>query len=219
MTTTVDTICECGHPVSEHAGAKSLVENDGHVGFFGQCQHRDRGERFPCKCNAYAAARICSGCGGDGIAYDVSDRRRQLARLDVHLGSERGAVTDCPGVEPVANPFIDAIKRLEHLVSTCDYRLAHDIHTIIAASPRGDGRKARLEPRETPTTVPELVFAAWGIYPDEMCQFCYGTGRARSRYYPDLDRGVSKMDAELTVAKEISPVDSEVVAKREATSC
>lgn len=210
MTLSKQTICECGHPLAEHAGCDSIIEHDGRVGFFGQCQHRVPGARYPCECNAFGAARICSGCGGDGIAYEVSDRRRQLARRELKLSRQSGdteragkrplppsrCVTECHGVRPVARPFIDCIDKLRHLWGI-GYELDHDIHTVIAhqqaVGKHGEPDWFPLERPETPDDLPGLVHAAWGIWPHEMCQRCYGSGRATAqRIEPVEIEGVAK---------------------------
>ena len=200
------TLCECGHAANEHTGPTSLGT--------GPCCHDRTSARPSCDCKAFGAARICPGCGGDGLDYAVSDRRRQLARRSVHLGSDRGAVTDCPGIAPVERPFIDSIRRLEHLVRTCNYRLAHDIHVLItfreAFGEDDQGRVRHLPPVETPKGVPDLVFAAWGVYPDEMCKTCWGTGRASSLRFPEVESGVRRMEAEVTTAQDIQPAGLEV---------
>jgi hypothetical protein len=188
------TLCECGHTAAEHTPRPG-------GGVLSKCQHDVRSTvRKSCTCKAFGAARICAGCGGDGIAYAVSDRRRQIARRSVGLfkestfnGTTSRGVSEIDGVLPVANPFIEAIRRLESRVSQ-GYRLDHDIHTYVAHDADRDGF---IEDRETPRDLPTLTFAAFGIWPDEMCQSCYGTGRALSQRFPDLARKVDRMDASL----------------------
>lgn len=192
------TLCECGHPRSEHLGGTGQ----------GACvRDRNSSTRPSCNCKAYGVARICPGCGGDGIDFAVTDRRRQMAARDVDLFSEsthNGATSRCvsqiAGVSPVANPFIEAIRRLESRVSK-GARLDHDIHAYVAHDVEKDGY---IEDRETPTSLPDLVHAAYGLWPEEMCKSCYGNGRALLHHYPKLDHQARELEALLVRSKDLT---------------